>query len=142
MVYANYEFYQTCFLGNQIKASDFSRLALRASAFLDYCTMGRAKYHADMKELKMACCALAEQYQTIEQAKTISNKSLKAAMESTESGEVQSQSVGSWSKSYRSAGDSAVSAAKAAESERELLIETVRQYLGMTTLLRIKGYYA
>jgi len=142
MLYADYAFYQSCFFGTQIKAPEFPRLAMLASGFLDYCTMNRARTHSDMKELKMACCALAEQYQTIEQSKALSAKNLKAAIDSSESGEVQSQSVGGWSKTYRSAGDSASAAAKAAESAKESLNETARQYLGMTGLLRARGYYA
>lgn len=141
MIYADYAYYATVYMGTAIEADDFPRLAVRASSFLDYCTMGRAKRHLDMDELKMACCALAEDYQTIDQARAVSNKGLAAAMASAD-GELQSQSVGGWSKTYRSAGDSAASAIKAGDSARAQLYETVRQYLGMTGLLRARGYYA
>ncbi len=141
MVYADYAYYATMYMGVSIDADDFPRLAVRASSFLDYCTMGRAKHHLDMDELKMACCALAEDYQTIDQARAVSNKGLASAAAS-DSGELQSQSVGGWSKTYRSAGDSAASAIKAGDSARAQLYETARQYLGMTGLLRARGYYA
>lgn len=141
MVYADYSYYTAIYLGTVIDADDFPRMAVRASAFLDYCTQGRAKDCPDLDALKMACCALAEDYQTIEQAKAVSNKGLASAAAS-DSGELQSQSVGGWSKTYRSAGDSAASAIKAGESVRSQLYETARQYLGMTGLLRARGYYA
>ena len=60
----------------------------------------------------MACCAIAEEQLSIDAAKSMAQKSLSAALES-KGGELQSQSVGSWSKTYRSGGDSAKEAAEA-----------------------------
>ena len=141
MVYADYAYYTTMYMGVSIPAEEFPHLSVRASAFLDYCTMGRATHYSDMDELKMACCALAEDYQVIERARAVSNSGLASAA-ANDGGELQSQSVGGWSKTYRSAGDSAASAIKAGESAKEQLQDTVRQYLGATGLLRARGYYA
>ena len=62
MAYANYDDYITRFLGRAIRdEADFNRLALRASAFLDRMTMGKAKHYRDTKgRLCLACCAVAE----------------------------------------------------------------------------------
>lgn len=141
MAYADYEFYRGTFLGDQIEESDFPKLAMRASTFLDFCTMGRAKQRADMLEVKLACCALAEQYQAIETAQKSAQKSLSNALASSE-GELSSQSVGDWSKSYLSGGDSARSALSAAGAAQESLYSTALMYLGATGLLRARGYYA
>ena len=42
MAYADFEYYANTYLGTAIEYNDFSRLSLRASAFLDYYTQGRA----------------------------------------------------------------------------------------------------
>lgn len=115
-MYADYAYYTDTYCGNTLDADEFARASVRASSFLDYFTRGKAKDY-EGEEVKMCCCALAEQYQIIEQATAQSIK-----------GEVQSESVGSWSKTYRS-GAEVSSAAKAA------LADIARQYLSNTGLL-------
>lgn len=141
MVYADYEYYATTYFGQAISEADFPRLALRASAFLDYCTMGRAAQNAELDAVKMACCAVAERYQLMDIAQQAANKSLTIALESDE-GEMQGQTVGSWTKSFRSGGDSASAALKAAQNSQSALLDTVCMYLGNTGLLRMRGYMA
>ena len=140
MAYADYEYYTTTYLGTAIKEDDFLRLSLRASSFLDYYTQGRAAQNPELDALKMACCAIAEQYQYIDTAQAMAQKSLSASLESGESGELQSQSVGSWSKTYRSGGDSAQQALASAQAAQASLAEIAQQHLGSTGLLyRGKG---
>ena len=93
-----------------------------------------------LEAVKMACCALAEDYQTIDSARMLANRSLSSA--SGDGGELQSQTVGSWSKTYRSGGSSAKDALNAAESAQGALMETAKMYLAGTGLLKAKGYYA
>nr|DAE36234.1 MAG TPA: Head Tail Connector Protein [Caudoviricetes sp.] len=138
-MYACFDYYYDVYGGRAIEADDFCRLSVRASSFIDYCTMGRAKNHADMDEVKMCCCALAEQYGLIESAQTLAQKSTASAAAS-DSGEVQSESVGGWSRSFRSGGDSASAALKSAESAKAALMSTVTEYLANTGLLRARGY--
>ena len=135
MAYADYEYYTTTYLGTAIKEDDFPRLSLRASSFLDYYTQGRAAKNADLDALKMACCAVAEQYQYIDTAQALAQKSLSASLESGESGELQSQTVVSWSKTYRSGGDSAQQALSSIQTAQAALAAIVQQYLGTTGLL-------
>ena len=144
MTYADYEYYTTTYLGTAIQEDAFPRLALRASAFLDYCTLGRAAKHACMDAVKMACCAIAEDFQTIETAKALANKSLAVSLETTSggTGELQSQTVGSWSKTYKSGGSSASEALGVTTSAQETLFTTAAMYLAGTGLLRARGYYA
>lgn len=142
MVYADYSYYNNVYWGNSIKEEDWPRLATRASSFIDYITMGRAAKHAGLDAVKLACCALADDYQTIEAARMLANKSLSSAASAGDSGELQSQSVGSWSKTYRSGGSSAKEALSATESAQVALMATAQMYLAGTGLLRARGYYA
>ncbi len=140
MIYADYDYYTKTYMGNAIAEEEYPRLATRAAKYLDYITMGRAEKNAGLEAVKMCACALAEQYKTIEAANSLSLQSLQAGTEDT--AEVQSESVGSWSRSYRSGGDSAQSASNAAQTARAALMDTALMYLGNTGLLRAKGYYA
>lgn len=133
MAYADYEYYTTTYLGTAIDEANFPRLALRASTFLDYYTQGRAAQNPDLDALKMACCAIAEQYQYIDTAQALAQKSLSASLESD--GELQSQTVGSWSKTYRSGGDSAQQALSSVHTAQAALGSVVQQYLAGTGLL-------
>lgn len=140
MAYADYKYYITTYLGTAIQEADFPRLSLRASSFLDYYTQGRAAKNGELDALKMACCAVAEQYQTIETAQALAQKSLAVSL-SAEGGELQSQTVGSWSKTYRSGGDSATQAAASAAAAQAALAAAANQYLVGTGLLyRGRGY--
>lgn len=133
MAYADFEYYANTYLGTAIEYNDFPRLSLRASSFLDYYTQGRAAQNVDLEALKMACCAIAEQYQYIDTAKALAQKSLTASLESN--GELQSQTVGSWSKTYRSGGDSAQQALSSAQTVQASLAAIAQQYLSGTGLL-------
>ena len=133
MAYADYEYYTTTYLGTAISEYDFPKLALRASSFLDYYTQGRATQNAALDALKMACCAIAEQYQSIEAAQSLAQKSLSASAET--GGELQSQTVGSWSKTYRSGGDSAQQALSSIQAAKASLASIAQQYLAGTGLL-------
>lgn len=131
MVYADYTYYKDTYLGNAINEEDFPRLALRSSQYIDYITRNKAQ--ADMEAVKMACCAIAEQYQMVDAAQTLANKGLTA--ENTDSAEVQSESVGSWSRSYRSSGDSAQAVLGVKNSEQAGIYSIALQYLANTGLL-------
>ena len=77
-MYADYIYYTTTYIGSALTEEEFARAATRASSFLDYYTRGKAKtYTGD--ELKMCCCALAEQYQIIENARDAEHERRRAA---------------------------------------------------------------
>jgi hypothetical protein len=96
----DYAYYKDTYLGNQIAEDEFPRLESRAVAYLTYLARGRID---DSEPAKMACCAVAEQYQVID---TLQTRAASAEQEK------QSESVGSWSVSYRS-GTEAMQEAKA-----------------------------
>lgn len=133
MVYADYEYYTNTYIGTAIKEDEFQRLALRASSYLDYYTQGRAQSNADLDAVKMCCCALAEQYHSIETAKTLAQKILAVAAESGM--ELQSETVSAWSRSYRSGGESAQNALKTEADGKAMLGEIARQYLSYTGMI-------
>ena len=118
MVYADYDYYKTAYLGTTITESDFPRLALRASSFLDYYTQGRAGENPSLDALKMACCAVAEQYRVIDAYQS----------RSIEEQEKQSESVGSWSVSYRSS-------AEMSQDAKTQLRSAAEMYLANTGIL-------
>lgn len=139
MVYADYDYYLGVYCGTSIQSEDFQRLALRASAYIDAATMGRAASQADTDPVKMCCCALSEQYRSIDIASALSAKALTASL-TADGAELQSQSVGSWAKSYRSGGATAAEAISAAEQAKTALKDTAKMYLAPTGLLRARGY--
>ena len=96
-MYATYNDYVTVYFGNSIEAEDFDKYATRASDYIDYLTMGKAKTYNDADgALAKACCAIAEQ---ISLADTVS------ASVSVGGAEVASETVGSHSISYRSSAE-------------------------------------
>ena len=99
-----YEFYVSTYMGNQIAEHDFPRLITRAGVYLEKfnCT--------DENKLNMAICAVAEAWQTNEQG-----------------GELASQSVGGWSKSYQQAKP---------KTNEQRLMDAVKMYLGNGTTVR------
>lgn len=98
----DYAFYTDTYHGNQITEADFPRLAARADSWLE--SLGCDLSGAPPDTLDMAICAVAEAWQTNEQG-----------------GDIVSQSVGSWSKSYTQ---------KKPKSDMQRLTEAARMYLG------------
>lgn len=99
---ADYTYYTGTYQGNQIGAGDFPRLVARAQTYLEGVDGVITAPVAD--KYKMAACAVAEAWQINEQG-----------------GDLASQSVGSWSRSY---------AQKIPKSDKQRLLEAARLYLG------------
>src|SRR3990172_795778 len=73
--YVDYAYYSNTYLGVLISSSNFNRLALRASEVVDQVTFDRVSVIIEADEdsdqidaIKMATCAVAEEYQRIEQS--------------------------------------------------------------------------
>lgn len=138
MIYADYTFYTDVFFGKDISADDFPRLASRSSDFLDYYTRGKAEVIEDEKirlALAKACCAVAEAMQVNERAKALAAKTMTAALAS-DSNEIKSESVGSYSVSYATAGDFLKgNEAQAVRDARIQYSQIALEYLADTGLL-------
>lgn len=132
MTYADYDYYFGTYLGT-VSEGDFPRLAVRASSFLDYYTQNRAKDNADLDAVKMCCCALVDKYAFIEAAQALAQKNLANAAAGDV--EIKSETVGSYSRTLATGGESALSALNATDGEKKLLAETCMEYLAHTGLL-------
>lgn len=133
MAYADYAYYRDTYMGT-VSEEDFQRLAVRASSFLDYYTCNKAKDFVGLEELQMACCALVDKYKVIEAANELAAKNLSASL-SADGNELKSETVGGYSRTFASGGDSALSALNTLAGARKLLAETAAQYLVNTGLL-------
>ena len=93
MPYADYEYYACVYLGTLLSDSDFQTFAVKASAYVDYVTMGRAKNASgDAAEaVKNAVCAICEVIQDGEKLNAISSDATRP---------VSSETVGGWSLAF------------------------------------------
>lgn len=132
MTYADYTYYSGNYMGT-VSEEDFPRLAVRASSFLDYYTRNKAKDSADLDAVKMCCCALVDKYAIIEAAQAIAMKNLANA--AANDAEVKSETVGSYSRTMATGGESALSALNATDGAKKLLAETCMEHLAHTGLL-------
>lgn len=132
MTYADYDYYSGTYLGT-VSEEDFPRLAVRASSFLDYFTQNRAKDNVDLDAVKMCCCALVDKYAVIEAAQALAAKTLANA--AANDAEVKSETVGRYSRTLATGGESALSALSATDGAKKLLAETCMEYLAHTGLL-------
>lgn len=132
MTYADYTYYAGIYMGS-VSEEDFPRLAVRASSFLDYYTQNRAKDNADMDAVKMCCCALVDKYAVIETAQALAMKNLASA--AANDAEVKSETVGGYSRTLATGGESAAAALGATDNARKMLAETCTEYLAHTGLL-------
>ncbi len=101
MAYADYSYYTGTYKGNSIPEADFDRLITRASSYLDKVA---EDLDSSSTSVMMAACAVAEAWQKNEQG-----------------GELASQSVGPWSRSYQT---------KEVKSDSDRLFEAAQLYLG------------
>ena len=125
-MYATYEFYKETY-GGAVSEGDFLRLGLKATAFLDYYTMGKAKNNSDMESVRLAFCALVDKYSEIEAMSLAAQKSVSEAASVGK----KSESVGSYSVTYQTSDE-----LKAIERNlKEELAEICRMYLAGTNLL-------
>ena len=132
MVYADFAYYSGTYMGT-VSEENFPRLAVRASSFLDYYTLNKAKDNADLDAVKMCCCALVDKYAVIEAAQALAMKNL--ANSAANDAEVKSETVGSYSRTMATGGESALSALSATDGAKKLLAETCMEYLAHTGLL-------
>lgn len=131
MVYADYEYYATAYGGTALDEEHYRQFAQKASAYIDYITMNRARSVSGEKlEAVQNCvCALAELEQDVSRLDGV-----------VYSGErpVSSETVGGWSRSYASKSLSQADMQRTETRRREIVFA----YLSVTGLLRARGYGA
>ena len=128
MSYSDYNFYVNDFHGDVIAGEDFDKYASRASDYLDYITLGKAKTYDDTTDaLAKACCAVAEQID-------LANKSSMGVSVSM----VASETVGSHSVSFRSGAEMEASLdASMLNAAQMYLLPTGLLYRGVPCIRRI-----
>lgn len=129
MVYADYDYYVDNYMGKSISEEDFTSLSVKASAYVDWVTMQRAKNATgDASEaIKSAVCALCEIIQDGEKLNVISSDTERP---------LSSETVGGWSRSFGSKSVSANDLQLIENRKRE----TVMMYLAPYGLLQARGY--
>ena len=131
MIYADYEYYATVYRGTAMDEEQFCGLARKASAYVDYITMSRARSAAgDKLEAVQNCvCALAELEQDAGKLDSLVY---------TTDRPVSSETVGGWSRSFGSRNLSQADIQRTETRRREIVLA----YLGPTGLLESKGVWA
>ena len=132
MVYADYTYYSGTYMG-AVSEEDFPRLAVRASSFLDYYTRNKAADNATLDAVKMCCCALVDKYAVIEAAQALAQKNLANA--AAGNAEIKRETVGGYSRTLATGGESALSALNATDGAKKLLAAVCNEYLAHTGLL-------
>ena len=117
MAYTDFEFYTTTYHGNVVPEADFSRIADRASDFLDVITFDRLVDGLPSDEraatkVQKAVCAVSDKLYELELAEKQANAAAQAGASSGTSGSatsgvIASRSAGSESISYASLSDTA-----------------------------------
>lgn len=137
-MYADYSFYTTVYYGSRIEEADFPRLSAKASDFLDYYTKGKAAAVEDTAVLTLlgkACCAVAEAMKSDEVAQAIADKASASALAS-DSPELKSETVGSYSVTYATSLDYAGAVrGSAVRNKRGAYADAAFEYLSNTGLL-------
>lgn len=132
MIYADYEYYSCTYCGTAAKDEDFPRLSVRASSFLDYYTRNKVKNNADLDAVKMCCCALIDKYAVIEAAQALAAAKM---VEIANGDNVKSETVGGYSRTLATGGESALAAINVTDGAKKLLAATCNEYLAHTGLL-------
>lgn len=129
MVYADYNYYVDNYMGKSISEEDFTSLSVKASAYVDWVTMQRAKTATgDASEaIKSAVCSLCEIIQDGEKLNVISSDTERP---------LSSETVGGWSRSFGSKSVSANDLQLIENRKRE----AVMMYLAPYGLLQARGY--
>lgn len=133
MAYADYKFYTDVYYGDQISKEDFPRLSERASDYIRGVTKGISDKATgnSLESVKKAMCAIAELVQ--DESKMTAN---------VFSGEqtVSSESVGSWSKSYRAVSLSSSEIEYLNNQKKEALLLYLGNLAEFSPIFKVRSY--
>lgn len=129
MVYADYTYYVSGYMGTAVSEENFPALAAKASAYVDYVTMGRARNAAGdaADAVKNAVCSICEVMQDGDKLNAISSDATRP---------VSSETVGGWSRSYGTKSVSSNDLQLIENRKREAVV----MYLAPYGLLKARGY--
>lgn len=133
MAYVNYDFYLNVYLGNVISSEDFPRMSERASEYVYGITKGLAEKVSgrDMEAVQKAVCAVAE---------VLLDESIMTAGAFSGEQSVSSETVGSWSRSYSSAGLSAAQVENIAGRKKEAIMLYLSEIPAFARIFKVRSY--
>lgn len=129
MAYADYAYYASVYMGTAVAEEEFQALSNKASAYVDYVTMNRAKTATGdaWDAVKNAVCVLCEIMQDESKLNMVSTDTERP---------LSSETVGGWSRSFGTKGVSATDLQLLENRKRE----AVAMYLAPYGLLKARGY--
>ena len=97
MAYCDYDFYRNVYLGNAISAEDFPQLSERASDYIRAATKGISDTvdGGQLEAVKKCTCAVAD---------VLLDESIMTASAYSGKAQVSSETVGPWSRSFKTPG--------------------------------------
>lgn len=132
-MYADYDFYMNLYFGNAISAEDFPRLSTRASDYIRSATQGLSDTVDgwQLEAVKKASCAVADAL--------LDEEIMNAGAFSGEQ-TVSSETVGSWSRSYRSSSFSAAAAEQIEKRKTNALTLYLKNLPAFAPLFKVRSY--
>lgn len=132
-MYADYDFYLNVYLGDALTAEDFPKYSERASDYIRSATRGRSDHvtGAALEAVSKCSCAIAEIL--------LDEEIMTASVFSVEQ-PVSSETVGSWSKTYRAPSVSAVEISYLADRKREALLLYLGYLPEFKTIFQVRSY--
>ncbi len=132
-MYADYDFYLNCYFGNAIAEDDFPRLSERASDYIRAATKGISdKVDGwQLEAVKKASCAIAD---------ILLDESIMTS--SVFSGEqpVSSETVGGWSRSYRSPSVSTAEVSYIESRKKDALLLYLGNLAAFAGIFKVRSY--
>lgn len=132
-MYADYDFYLNTYFGNAIAEEDFPRLSARASDYVRAATGGVSDTVDgwQLEAVKKAACAVADVL--------LDEETMTSAAYSAQA-QVASETVGPWTKSYRSTAISSADAAYAKDRKLEALTMYLGGLAAFAGIFRVRSY--
>lgn len=133
MAYADYDFYLNDYFGNAISEEDFPRLSERASDYIRAATEGISDtVDGDtLTAVKKCTCAIAE---------VLLDESIMTGSIFSGSQPVASESVGGWSRSFKSPSLSTVDVDYIGQRKRDALLLYLGNIAAFAPLFRVRSY--
>lgn len=131
-MYADYDFYLNAYLGNAISEEDFPRLSERASDYIRASTEGLsdAVEGKPLEAVRKASCAVAD---------ALLDEEIMTASAFSGEQAVSSETVGGWSRSYRSAALAAADVGYLEKRKRDALMMYLKGVPAFAPLFQVRS---
>lgn len=132
-MYADYDFYLNTYFGNSILEEDFLRLSARASDYLRSATKGLSDTvdSRQLEAVRKASCAIAD---------VLLDEEIMTAGAFSGEQAVSSETVGGWSRSYRSTSLVSADVEYAEKRKRDALVLYLGHLPAFAPVFRVRSY--